>query len=61
LAWSAWKLVQERWIIPWLDLVDSLDKIIRGEAINVDRDNVKQKVDKVVDIGIGFILLHSRE
>ena len=53
--------MQERLIIPWLDLVDSLDKIIRGEAINVDRDNIKQKVDKVVDIGIGFVLLHSRE
>jgi hypothetical protein len=46
-------------VVPWLDFIDSLDEKIRGKAVDVDRQHVQQKVDKVVDITIRLILLHS--
>jgi hypothetical protein len=48
-------------LIPWLDLIDSLNEVIRSKAIRVDRQHVQKEVGKIVDIAICLVLLHSVE
>ena len=47
--------------VPWLDLVDGLDEIIRSETIYVDRKEVQQKERKIIDVVARLVLLHPRE
>jgi hypothetical protein len=48
-------------VVPWLDLVDSLNEIIRREAVYVDCEQVQKEICKIVGVVVRLVLLHPRE